>query len=332
MPAVSKNFRRVTPRKTAETLRQQEIHERRVKAMSLKVAGASNVEIARANIGYSSGQLVGQDMKNILATWDYHAPEEMVTLDLARLDELQKIYTHAVRTGNLQWGSMILRIMQFRRETLGYTPETIAELRRDKNQIQNNGIMVVQGTGTASDYLIGMMQAAGATEKEARAELEKVSDSNKPSSEPIEVLEVVKPKRKSKRFKVVRKSKGDGESLAERLEDFDRTMTHSEASTQTKPLATDEQLLDIDVPAPGRDKTIQIPIKPDIANVELHTGIAYKVPPRPLSESEHARKVRQKQQKLADQQEHVNSAPDDARERVSFDDTFQSKTSMHRIE
>lgn len=329
MPAVSKNFRRVTPRKTAETLRQQEIYERRVKAMSLKVAGASNVEIARANIGYSSGQLVGQDMKNILATWDYHAPEEMVTLDLARLDELQKIYTHAVRTGNLQWGSMILRIMQFRRETLGYTPETIAELRRDKNQIQNNGIMVVQGTGTASDYLIGMMQAAGATEKEARAELEKVSNSNKPSSEPIEVLEVVKPKKKSSRFKVVRKSKGDGETLAERLEDFDRTMTHSEASTQTKPLAVDAELIPEDLP---EAKTIRIGIKPDIANVELHTGIAYKVPPRPLSESEHARKVRQKQQKLSDQGKQPNGRSDDARERVSFDDTFQSKTSMHRIE
>lgn len=136
--------------------------------MELRIAGASYADIVKANIGYKSAGHVSDDMRQIVNSYQYQSPEDLLVLDLARVDEMQKHLTLAFRRGEYGYYSALLRLMSFRREIMGVTQEAIQASIHEKSQIQNNGIMVVQGT--AGDYLASMMHAAGATQAEIRAQ------------------------------------------------------------------------------------------------------------------------------------------------------------------
>jgi hypothetical protein len=159
------------------TERMQQQHIRRRKALDLRTAGASYQQIVDANIGYRDVGHVSHDMGKILAEFQYETPEDVLVLDLARLDEMQRIVTFELRKGDMSCANTLLRIMQFRRDTLGMTPQVIEERRKTAQVgIHNNGIMVVQGT--SQDYIEAMMKAAGVPENERRKEIERIASSN----------------------------------------------------------------------------------------------------------------------------------------------------------
>lgn len=280
------------PRKKSSqlTAKQVALHERRQIAMSLRTAGASYQEIVNANIGYNSTAAVSQDIRKILHSFQYETPEDVLVLDLARLDEMQKIATAHMRSTD--WAtsmSMLLRIMQFRRETLGITPEVISQRRNESQNLVNNGIMVVQGT--ASDFLDGMMQAAGATEKERKLELEKVAKSNGENVIDAEVIEEAS-------------MEGVGEKAIPFVEKFSQFAENREAadsrSEELASLGLTETLVTADILAEppavastGQQKPkrkLRIPAKVDDSNVNLTSGISYRRAPQKLDD-ENAKKV-----------------------------------------
>jgi hypothetical protein len=143
--------------------------ERRERAWSLRMAGATLQDIVNAGIGYQTQQMVSKDLKKARENYYQEDIESLLILDLARIDEMQKICTAALRMGNTSEVRNIMALMQFRRETLGITEETIQERRASTANVVNNGIMVVQGS--TRDYLAGVMQAAGLPEEDISQEL-----------------------------------------------------------------------------------------------------------------------------------------------------------------
>lgn len=133
------------------------------------MAGATLQDIVNANIGYNTQQMVSKDLRKARENYYQEDIESLLILDLARIDEMQKICTAALRMGNTSEVRNIMALMQFRRETMGITDETIQERRTSTASITNNGIMVVQGS--TRDYLAGVMQAAGLPEEDITEEL-----------------------------------------------------------------------------------------------------------------------------------------------------------------
>lgn len=164
-------------RQAGNTVKQRQRHERRQRMLSMRQAGASYSEIVRAGIGYSNVGQVSKDMKIVLQQFQYETPEDVLVLDLARLDEMQRILTVDMRAGDPKGTiPILLRVMQFRRETLGVTAENIAERQQSKTQVNNSGIMVVQGT--TGDYVAAMAAAVGADPSLVRRELEAAGNSS----------------------------------------------------------------------------------------------------------------------------------------------------------
>jgi hypothetical protein len=273
---------RILKRKSSQlTSKQVELHERRQVALSLRTAGASYQDIVNAKIGYRDVGHVSKDIRHILQNFVYETPEDVLVLDLARLDEMQKVLTAAFRTGDYGQAGIILRIMQFRRETLGITPDVIANRRNDSQALVNNGIMVVQGT--ASDFLDGMMQAAGASEKERSRELEKVAKSNTQEvidAEVVEVHENIPPFVEN--FSSFAEKQEIKDTARETLPQLDLTETLTAADTLSEPPLR-----------PGK-RRLRIPAKLDDANVQPTSGISYRRAPQKLDEEKSKQLVRRR--------------------------------------
>lgn len=156
----------------SNTRRDTQLRQRRQRALELRMAGASYAQIVKANIGYSSLSHVSNDMKKILESAVLDTPEELIMLDLARLDDLQQVLTLHFHKGNVSLSGPIMQVMKFRHELLGIDAESIRQRRLERTQVTNNGIMVVQGTG--KDYLAGLMDAAGLSEEQKAQELRKL--------------------------------------------------------------------------------------------------------------------------------------------------------------
>lgn len=286
------------------TAKQVERHERRQVALSLRMAGASYAEIVKAGIGYNSTAAVSQDIRKILHSFTYETPEDVLVLDLARLDEMQKIITAAFRTGDYGQAGMLLRIMQFRRETLGITPEVIANGRSTAQQMVNNGIMVVQGT--AGDFLDGMMQAAGASEKERQRELEKVADSNvtsqKQSHQVIEGEVTTGPMRDAPYTSTSENTESEvvyeeSTRFVNDFSDFAENREETDFQREAIPqLDLSSPILETDVPqdTPEKKRKLRIPAKPDDSNQNIASGISYRMPRRKLDEKSAQEVVRRK--------------------------------------
>lgn len=153
------------------------LRERRERAWNLRMAGATLQDIVNAGIGYNNQQMVSKDLKKSRENFYAEDIESLLVLDLARIDEMQKFCTAALRAGNTSEVRNIMALMQFRRETMGITPETIAENRTSAAQITNNGIMVVQGS--TRDYLAGIMEAAGMPQEDITEELKEIEGNSR---------------------------------------------------------------------------------------------------------------------------------------------------------
>lgn len=284
-------YRRQQGRKDkVPTVRQQAIAQRRKLALELRTAGASYQMIVDAGIGYGSTAHVSLDMKKILQAFEYETPEDVIILDLARLDELQRIATLEYRRDHQATdANLVLRIMQFRRETLGLTPEAIEAQRREAQQGKSHGIMVVQGS--PQDYLEAMMTAAGASPAERKKELEKIASSNRTDVIDAEVVEDAVPEdvptKKTSRKKSLppRKKKTHDEDIEARMEDFDRRQDRKDAQREELPSAPlSGPLLNVDVPTEDvpQNKSVRRlrrPLKAPDAN-EHRNAVPYRNPPR----------------------------------------------------
>lgn len=289
-----------------DVVRRREARRKRIQeAYQLRVAGASYQDIVNAGIGYNNVQAVGNDIRKALQDFVYETPEDVLVLDLGRLDAMQRKLSMAFFTGDLAQAGMILRVMQFRRETLGITPEVIAQRSTESKALVNNGIMVVQGS--AEDYLKSMMQAAGATPEQQQQELERVAASNRapgriaPTEAETEILDaevVEEPVQETARKKLrkPRKLKKsvehtpvekilqlDDELDTEELERRLIEVEQNDSPLEKLPsLQLSDPLLSIDFPDEKvpRKKRLRIKVKVDDPNISSSPGIPYKSPPR----------------------------------------------------
>ena len=267
------------------------IRQRRELLLSLRQAGASYSEIVRAKIGYNNTNAVARDMKIVLERFKYETPEDVLVLDLARLDELQKLLTAAFRSGDLGQAGPIMRVMQFRRETLGITQEQIAERQLSKTQIANNGIMVIQGSSTG-DYVAAMAAAAGVSAQDVKTELERISASNRVSDIPdADIVETADHSEQNTTVSGTRKvklTKSFQKRLLESAARFDDRDTQNEVLPLVDPSTA---LLSVDM-VPADPPTYDVPIKDYDHNVSPHSGISYKAAPKKVTSEESKNLIR----------------------------------------
>lgn len=167
-----KGSRRKPGRKIRDDREKIEHKARMQRALELRMAGASYAQIVKANIGYTSLSQVSYDVNKILNTVKLETPEDLIMLDLARLDDLQQVLTLHFHKGNVTLSSSIMQVMKFRHELLGIDQESIRQRNMERTQVTNNGIMVVQGS--TRDYLAAMMEASGLDERERERELQRL--------------------------------------------------------------------------------------------------------------------------------------------------------------
>jgi len=286
-----------------ETKNEKALSERRAKALNLRMAGASYMDIVKAGIGYSSVSHVSHDMRSIVAEFQYEQPEDVLVLDLARLDELQKYLTFAFRSGDYHYASLIMQVMKFRRETLGITPELIEQRRAEKTQIQNNGIMVIQGA-TTGDYLESMMRAAGASPEEAQAQRERLAlESSQNGSQEVPTSQKVSNSTVEEIVdaEYVEDSDVDNSGINDLTKRLKRAVTEDAARQQAEQhldqLAADEPMLSVDVveedtvgtdqaardsssPAQQKKKKLVVRVKHPDVNQAATAGVVYRKAPR----------------------------------------------------
>lgn len=333
--------------------RAAELHERRQTALNLRMAGASYQQIVDADIGYKSAPHVGSDIRGILRAYQYETPEDVLVLDLARLDDLQQHLTLAFHAGKYEQAGMILRVMQFRRETLGITPEVIEQRRNESKALVNNGIMVVQGS--QADYLKSMMEAAGTSSQEQQRELDRIAASNRTAPTEVgddvqdaEIVEDDPPRKHLKKPKKLRKATGGDKSekdensrdeqFPERLENFIVNKEQLQSQSEEMPsVPLTDPVLSVDVPdsTQPQKKRLRIRVKPDDANMDASHGVPYKNPPRKPSESVSEQRILKK---LPKQSSQVNSSlpriPSSRRYKSvdNFVDEIESETLSQRID
>lgn len=274
--------------------------QRRADAMQLRMAGASYMDIVKANIGYKTPAHVGQDIRRALDDFrdSYEEPASLLALDLARIDDIHRRVYVAFHAGDISQAGMLLRIIAFRREVLGHTPETIKNAMENPNALVNNGIMVVQGS--AEDYLKTMMQAAGASPEQQRAELDRIAASNRASgrtahTEAIMDAEVVddgsestsavRPKKKLRKLRrpVEKTAEQDFPADSEELEKSLLQLEEMESPAEKLPtLQLSDPILSIDIPEDERPrkKRLRVRVKPEGTNMNPSSGVPYRAAPR----------------------------------------------------
>lgn len=298
--------------------------ERRKNAMSMRIAGATLQDIVNARIGYNNTSMVSQDLKKAQADFYQEDIESLLILDLARIDEMQKICTFVMRSQNdTSQVRNLMALMQFRRETMGYKPEDIADRRATGSSVTNNGIMVVQGS--TKDYLQGLMQAVGVPESEIEREFQEVQKSLPEVAQGnTRVIqgELITPetsKKTGKRFKRISKpasqldqpghskppeapvsasqphpvsqvALGDSillgelvEARARQLEDQIEHMHEPGLGDLSDPAVIPQEL--------AVKGILEVPVKLPDANVPVSPGVVYRNPPRKLTHEEGTKEV-----------------------------------------
>lgn len=134
--------------------------ERQDKALNLRKAGATYPDIAKS-LGYKSASGAKAAVESAIDRLGLEAAKDVVTLDLARLDEMQMRLMAAFRNNDFRVTGQILQIMQMRQNLLGITTDTYREEQAKSANVSvtNNALMVVNGS--ESDYVRAMMSAVG---------------------------------------------------------------------------------------------------------------------------------------------------------------------------
>lgn len=161
VPSINRHGKkkRTSEERAAIMVRQQQ-------ALELRMAGMAYGEIAE-NLGYANPASAKKAADRAIARVQIDAAKEVVSMDLARLDEFQMRCTHALRTnGDLSQIDRILRIMDWRYRLLGVTDETVRALQSEHGihttiNNKNNVQVIMARPDTEHEYIEKMMQAVG---------------------------------------------------------------------------------------------------------------------------------------------------------------------------
>ena len=136
-------------------------------ALELRMAGTSYAQIAKAlelPDASVAKRLVDKGTSGVIVD----AAKEVITMDLARIDEMQMRSMHALRTnGDLNQIHTVLRLMEWRYKLLGISDETVRALQSEHGVTTNitnnkNQVMVVQAAPeTEEQFIAKMMRAVG---------------------------------------------------------------------------------------------------------------------------------------------------------------------------
>lgn len=92
--------------------------ERQHQAVELRKAGSSFDQIAQA-LGYSNRSAAYKAVTAVLARWDQENTPELIALESARLDHMQRVLATRVLAGELDAIHATLRVMERRAKLLG---------------------------------------------------------------------------------------------------------------------------------------------------------------------------------------------------------------------
>jgi hypothetical protein len=122
-------------------------------AFELRKAGAS-YELIAEKLGYSNAKSAESSIRRVLASkYKPEDVEEVVQLELARLDALQLIAWRRAKDGDLSAIDRILKIMERRAKYLGLDT---SEPQNDGNVTNNTAIFI---GGTEKEYIEQLRQA-----------------------------------------------------------------------------------------------------------------------------------------------------------------------------
>lgn len=152
------------PKRTPE--QKKAIRERQETALDLRMAGSTYREIAQA-LNYKSPSAAKNAVDSALSRVQIDAAKEVVSMDLARLDEFQMRCMYALRNnGDLGQIDRIMRIMEWRYRLLGINDETVRQLQSEHgihttNRTTNNVQVIMARPDTEKDFIEKMMNAVG---------------------------------------------------------------------------------------------------------------------------------------------------------------------------
>jgi hypothetical protein len=121
-------------------------------AQQLRLAGASWDEIAKA-LGYQSGSTAHTNVKRQLSNVAKASAQELMELDLERLDMLQLVVWRQARQGDLKAIDAVLKIMSQRAKYLGLDKGAQYEGEEGEKKA-----MILIG-GDSDDYIAGIKAA-----------------------------------------------------------------------------------------------------------------------------------------------------------------------------
>jgi hypothetical protein len=164
-------------------------------ALELRMAGTSYAQIAQAlklANPMSAKRLVDKAISGV----QVDAAKEVISMDLARLDEMQMRSMHALRTnGDLNQIHTVLRLMEFRYKLLSVTPETLKEIQGEhgvgartvNNSTTNNVQIIAAAPETENEFIEKMMRSVGVDpgSKEAKKFLQQKQEADRVRSLPM---------------------------------------------------------------------------------------------------------------------------------------------------
>lgn len=172
-PTLTRTGKRKKPSRTPEE--RAAIHARQQQALELRMAGTPYADIARA-LGYANPSSAKKAADVAMSRVTIDAAKEVVSMDLARLDEFQMRCTHALRNnGDLGQIDRILRIMDWRYRLLGVNDETVRALQSEhgiatQTNIKNQVMVVNAAPETSHDFISKMMKAVGVDPNSSEAQ------------------------------------------------------------------------------------------------------------------------------------------------------------------
>jgi hypothetical protein len=131
--------------------------ERRRDALNLRAAGADFRSIANA-LGISLGQAYA-DVQSAMLEVTKEAAEEVLALDLQRLDQLQASVWAAARAGDVQAVECVRKLIELRQRLFGNLRSAGVTVNTTVPQLPHGAVLMIGGD--QESYIRGLRQARG---------------------------------------------------------------------------------------------------------------------------------------------------------------------------
>jgi hypothetical protein len=134
-------------------------------AHQLRLAGATWAEVAEA-LGYASGQSAHSAVKMALDRAEYprQTSQEMLDLELERLDMLQLVHWRAARQGDIKATEIVLKISAQRAKLIG-----LGENNQYEDEKSDKNTVLIGGT--EEEYIAGIKRAQALHRKPIEGEV-----------------------------------------------------------------------------------------------------------------------------------------------------------------